>query len=552
MANLQKFTRGGVIGLSNHIERKTDNHSNKEIDVTRTHLNYSLVQTDGDMTSRLKKRLDEVYCFNRADVNVLGSWIVTLPKNLKENSEQDQREFFEQSFNFMAQRYGEKNVVAGEVHVDETTPHIHFSFVPVVPDEKKGEKVSAKLLLNRTDLKSFHTDLDRHLKNNLPFYEGGVLTGDTDKTIKDAKIFKEVMKATDIKKNELQQTEKQKSVVQNEKDVAEVKLEEINLELDQRTATNEKLIKSVAKKTEEDEKLSISISTKLKKKEKLSNDVDDLSERKKAEEDAIKLVEQQKLDLINSVNQEVAKYKQEQMEKAKKEIEEQVLEFKQNIDDELKNKIEQSKRLDKRIKTQETNLGLVKSDVESVQHYLKNDFKPFQEIKYNFDGVRGLEIELEPFRERLEHPKKLLGIGVNKKRVDMDLDDYEILYELASNSKVYLDNFYEVHTRLQTYITANEDMDIENLQQENEIKELKTTNDELRSNLNKLRKTNDENVNTIKLRDGFIRGTGQVKQYNEWNKNLKKHQSQTQQQNRQNSPAAQKNKSSQKDSGLEL
>jgi len=32
MANLQKFAKGNVKGLSIHLDRKTMNHSNKEID----------------------------------------------------------------------------------------------------------------------------------------------------------------------------------------------------------------------------------------------------------------------------------------------------------------------------------------------------------------------------------------------------------------------------------------------------------------------------------------------------------------------------------------
>src|SRR5699024_2482963 len=57
MAHVQKFARGSVGGLSNHIERKTENHSNKEIDKERTHENYDLCEKEGDMTSRYQERL---------------------------------------------------------------------------------------------------------------------------------------------------------------------------------------------------------------------------------------------------------------------------------------------------------------------------------------------------------------------------------------------------------------------------------------------------------------------------------------------------------------
>src|SRR5699024_1018286 len=81
-----------------------------------------------------------------------------------------------------SERYGEENVLAGVVHNDETTPHMHFAFMPVTYDEKRErEKVSAKEVLNRNELKSFHQDLDNHLKERIPqIYQKDVLN---DKTI---------------------------------------------------------------------------------------------------------------------------------------------------------------------------------------------------------------------------------------------------------------------------------------------------------------------------------------------------------------------------------
>ncbi|MGK0563136.1 plasmid recombination protein, partial [Enterococcus faecalis] len=58
-------------------------------------------------------------------------------EELKGASEGSQKLFFEETYGFLADRYGEKNVLAVVVHNDEKTPHMHFSFVPVTFDEKK-------------------------------------------------------------------------------------------------------------------------------------------------------------------------------------------------------------------------------------------------------------------------------------------------------------------------------------------------------------------------------------------------------------------------------
>lgn len=180
MAHLKKNTRASLSGLSIHFERKTDNHSNEEIDISRSHLNQDLMQDNSNMVERFNERLKDVYCMNRKDVKALGTWVVTLPDELKDLSHDKQQEFFNETKNFLDERYGKENAVAAVVHYDETTPHLHYAFVPVVFDDKKSRyKVSAKEVLTRHDLQTFHEDLNQHLKKVLPFYEHGILNNKT-------------------------------------------------------------------------------------------------------------------------------------------------------------------------------------------------------------------------------------------------------------------------------------------------------------------------------------------------------------------------------------
>ncbi len=180
MAHLKKNTRGAVPGLAVHFERKTDHHSNKEIDVAKTYLNQDLISDGSDMLSRFNERLNDVYCMKRDDVKALATWIVTLPEELAEAPYEQQEAFFEETKHFLDNRYGPENAMAAVVHYDETTPHLHYAFIPVVFDAKKERyKVSAKEVLTRHDLQTFHDDLDQDLKKVLPFYEKGVLNNKT-------------------------------------------------------------------------------------------------------------------------------------------------------------------------------------------------------------------------------------------------------------------------------------------------------------------------------------------------------------------------------------
>ncbi|HDR7738400.1 TPA: plasmid recombination protein [Bacillus thuringiensis] len=199
MAHVEKYAKGNVQGLSNHWDRKTENHSNPDIDNERSHLNYDLCEKEGDTLSRMKDRLGKVHCMNRKDVKVCADWVVTLPENLKSISEKEQREFFEKTYEFLSNRYGgEKNVLSANVHNDETTPHMHFAFMPVVWDEKKQrEKVCANDVLTRKELKTFHQDLDKFLKREIPhIYKEGILNDKTIgvDTVKDLKKHSEEIK----------------------------------------------------------------------------------------------------------------------------------------------------------------------------------------------------------------------------------------------------------------------------------------------------------------------------------------------------------------------
>lgn len=182
MAHVMKHTKASCGHMFAHFDRKAENISNENLDRTRTHLNYNLaVHQQMDQGEFVRKRCSEVRCQNRKDVNVMVSWVVTAPKDLPA---QETRAFFQASYDFLQKRYGRENVVSSYVHMDEATPHMHFAFVPVktgVKADKKNpdvsvpySKVSAKEVITRRDLMTFHQDLSGYLAHRLG-HEVGIL-----------------------------------------------------------------------------------------------------------------------------------------------------------------------------------------------------------------------------------------------------------------------------------------------------------------------------------------------------------------------------------------
>lgn len=198
MAHIEKFAKSSVGHLFAHFERKKIDgefikFSNQEIDTTKTDQNYNIAWNKKKTQYKIyKDRLSQVQVFNRKDVKTLCSCVTTIPQDtylkFKDNPKAI-REFFEHSYNFLENRYGKQNVVSSFVHMDETTPHMHFAFIPVVLDKKKNiEKVCAKEVITKTELQTFHKDYQEYLNNNLS-YECLVHTGITkeNKTIKELK-----------------------------------------------------------------------------------------------------------------------------------------------------------------------------------------------------------------------------------------------------------------------------------------------------------------------------------------------------------------------------
>lgn len=182
MAHLIKCNASSAGGLLRHdLRTEQENHTRKNIDIdkSRTALNYSLAEppmpmlfeSENSFKSYVKKfaESENIHLLNRKDVNVMCSWVVTKPADVQPA---EQERFFKECNKFLSERYGFKakdgtfkNIISSVVHLDETTPHLHFKFIPTIYDkEKKRNTVSAKLVVNRKDLQTFHKDLSRRME----------------------------------------------------------------------------------------------------------------------------------------------------------------------------------------------------------------------------------------------------------------------------------------------------------------------------------------------------------------------------------------------------
>lgn len=135
---------------------------NKDIDLSKTHLNYDLVESNFNLYQRVKKRVEEVRENSRIQKNsvVDVSNIITLNKEqFEEWGENKSKEYFREVYNYFCDEFGKENVVSAKVHMDETTPHMHLHFVPI-----KDGKLQCRSVLNQSRFNKVHTNAPKYLQ----------------------------------------------------------------------------------------------------------------------------------------------------------------------------------------------------------------------------------------------------------------------------------------------------------------------------------------------------------------------------------------------------
>lgn len=192
MAHIAKATKGQVGGLIGHDERSCDNHTNEQIRVEDSHLNFNYL--DEKPLSRYQQIIENSYVLNRKDVNTLAMVTVTKPKDVKSG---DEDFFFMAVHKYLSNYFGEESVVSSIVHRDETTDHLHFKAVPRYWNEKKERyQVSFDKVCPRTFYKNLHKELSKEVETVLGYkvsIENGA-TKDGNKTIQELKSDTQAVK----------------------------------------------------------------------------------------------------------------------------------------------------------------------------------------------------------------------------------------------------------------------------------------------------------------------------------------------------------------------
>lgn len=206
----EKLTRAEINGKGTHNDRKAKNHTNKDIDPTRTHLNYYIKKNKLSYTKEFDKYMKE----NNLQGNLRSNSIIMCQMVFTSDQaffdkigEKETKRYFDECYKFICnyKNLGEKNIISAVVHLDEGSPHMHLMFVPVVHTKDKDgnniDKICARdFWKGRDSYRKLQDAYFNHVKSKGFDLERGMFVEDTNRKHYTVEEYKKITNFDNTKK----------------------------------------------------------------------------------------------------------------------------------------------------------------------------------------------------------------------------------------------------------------------------------------------------------------------------------------------------------------
>ncbi len=232
--HMQK-THGTDSGTSAHIERKV---KSSNADEERTYLNCRLVEyPDGvyTRTQAIQHRLETAGLTRKVGKNQVRAIRIMLsgsPDDMQRIVREGRLdEWCADNMKYLAATFGKENIVSADLHLDETSPHIHASLVPIVTTERKRKKqeehtakryrtksasrprLCANDVMSRVKLKEYQ-DTYAQAMSKYGLQRG--IEGSEARHVDTTQFYREVKAMTDTLKADVTELQKQKETTREE------------------------------------------------------------------------------------------------------------------------------------------------------------------------------------------------------------------------------------------------------------------------------------------------------------------------------------------------
>ena len=186
-----KYKGPEISNIEAHNERTKEKYaSNPDIDCSRSKYNFHLIEPPQRYRAEAESQIQAAGCRTRTDsVRVVEAMFTATPEFFKGKKLPEVRRYFEESLRFFEQHQSRKTIISAVVHMDEKTPHMHLSFVPLTADGRLSAK---EIVGNKKKLTWWQDKFWEHMVIKYPDLERGESASQTGRDHIPPRIFKEM------------------------------------------------------------------------------------------------------------------------------------------------------------------------------------------------------------------------------------------------------------------------------------------------------------------------------------------------------------------------
>lgn len=188
--------KGPEIGnIEAHNERTKEKYaSNPDVDTSRSKYNFHLVKPPGKYRTESERQIAAAGCRTRKDsIRMIETLFTASPEFFKGKKRAEIRVFFEEALRFLEQHQSKETILSAVVHMDEKTPHMHLSFVPLTADGRLSAK---EIVGNKKKLTQWQDRFWEHMVKKYPDLERGESASKTGRDHIPPRVFKEMTRLT--------------------------------------------------------------------------------------------------------------------------------------------------------------------------------------------------------------------------------------------------------------------------------------------------------------------------------------------------------------------
>ena len=190
-----KYKGPEISNIEAHNERTKEEYaSNPDIDKSRSHLNFHLLEPERKYRAEAERQIKDAGCRTRSDsVRLVEALVTATPEFFKGKKKAEIKAYFQEALDFIREHQDPKTIISAVVHMDEKTPHMHLSFVPLTKD---GRLCAKEIVGNKKKLTQWQDRFWEHMVKKYPDLERGESSSETGRDHIPPRVFKEMTRLT--------------------------------------------------------------------------------------------------------------------------------------------------------------------------------------------------------------------------------------------------------------------------------------------------------------------------------------------------------------------